>query len=216
MRRFFLLFNNLKENKMKKFSFLLVSLYLAYPCLSHAAFPTCEDARNYGRNTAVLFGGMVYNRLNCNVDLRSLYENALANMASTPLGTNDSDEQKVCYFEGYYSGLTERLPEEYKKCYFELEIPEFVCIPPETIAMYASNVFLGASNSLEKFEEAEVSKIFGTVPEYEICEEVVAGESCADTIKTVLKDDPFFSRENLVDVLIERVCPSSSGQDGEM
>ena len=210
---------------MKIIKSLLIVLTLTLPSISYAAFATCEDARNSGRNFSVLFAMLVYERMECNVDLMDIYESSLAKIGSYPLNTNDSDGIKVCYFKGFYDGLAEQIPQEYGKCYNNQEpsdtdsdadtdsdstfsqcIPfHFQCIPIETMAMYAANVLIGASLSTENLTEADVQTIFSANPEYEICEELTPG-SCENRIVDILEQYPEIDQV-LIDLLIERLCP---------
>jgi len=198
---------------MKTIRMILLSMLLIIPSVSRAAFLNCGDTYNYGYNTSTLFAGLVYTRLECNVYLISWYENMLAGVGSSPLDTYDSRQEKLCYFDGYYDGLVERVAYEYEKCYSD-GAKRFSCIPRETLAMYAANILIGVNETLKDLTEVELEEVFNATPNYPVCEEVVAGESCAERVTAVLTNNMYFDDEDLMNIFITQFCPLVDEPDG--
>jgi hypothetical protein len=210
---------------MKPISFLLITVLSMLPAISEAAFLTCEDAENYGLNTAALFTSIVYAQANCDPELVQIYEKSLAKIGSNPISTSDTDEKKVCYFTGYYKGLTEFVSAAYGTCNAgetELsedtldleEIPKgcpieppsfFGCIPIETIGMYTANILIGVSLSVNELWEADIQKIFDSEIDYAVCKEKFPG-SCAMSIVSVLNMSSDFNDDELAELLICSIC----------
>jgi hypothetical protein len=173
--------------------------------MSRAAFLTCEDARNYGWNTSVLFTSLVYQRADCDNEFMEIAEQTLARVWATPLTTNDTDEEKVCYFEGIYEGVTDRLSFEYQSCYFDTgEHDLFDCIPIETIALFSANTLMGLYNSIEETSGDDVLAIFDRDLSYAVCKE--SEEACEETISAVLLESVDADDKFLADLLIEKIC----------
>ena len=98
---------------MKPFVLMIAVVAAMLPVQARAAFQTCADARNYGANTARLFVSQVFNRGNCRANGLGQSHDALVNVWKTQvLRTNDSDQEKVCYYEGLWAGTLEGLSTE--------------------------------------------------------------------------------------------------------
>jgi hypothetical protein len=129
---------------MRGFLLAGVCCVMAWPSVSQA-FPTCDDAWNYGWNTANIYSGAIYNRLACNPDARESTEIALARTMSRYVATNlDTDAHLVCMYSGLYHGLLGRASIEYAKCYTEA----FQCLSLVTIGRYATAVLAALFDSL--------------------------------------------------------------------
>lgn len=195
---------------MKIISVLFFVSVCFLPNISRAAFVTCEDAHNYGWNTSVLFTNLVYKRADCDSEFIDVAEQTLSRIWATPLTTNDTDEEKVCYFDGIYEGLTDRLSFEYKTCYFETgQHVLFGCVPIETMAMFAASSLLGLYSSIEEVTNEEVLAIFDQELNYAICEETEEG-SCANTISDMLLENIDIEDAFLIDSLTEIMCPEEN------
>jgi len=201
---------------MKPISFLLIALLTALPGLSEAAFLTCEDAENYGWNTSTLFATSVYLRADCDPDLLQEYEIPLARIGSKPLTTSDTDEIKVCYFAGFYRGLMESVSNAYEICaakqdieksvYCPIEPQElFSCIPFRTVALFAANVLIGVSLSVDELTVSDIQKIFDIEIDYAVCKQRLPG-LCAASIISVLNDNPEFDDYELAEILAGYIC----------
>jgi len=204
---------------MKTIRIIVLSILFIIPSVSQAAFLNCKDTYNYGYNTSTLFAGLVYTRLECNIYLIGWYENMLAGVGSSPLDTYDTRQEKLCYFDGYYDGLVERMAYEYEKCYTgssdNLEqAKRFACIPRETLAMYAANLLIGVNETLKDLTEVELEEIFNATPNYPVCEEVVIGESCSERVTAVLTNNMYFDDEDLMNIFITQFCPIVDEPDG--
>jgi hypothetical protein len=190
-------------------------MLLIIPSVSHAELPECGNSGLIAYNTSAWFVGMVYTNLNCTTDLLDWYENALAVVGSAPLDKYEKREDEVCYFEGYYAGLVGRIAYEYKRCepILEEEINRYSCIPLETLATYAANLLIGANETIEDLSEADLEMIFSATPDYEVCEEVLPGESCAEKVTEVLTDNMNSNDEDLMNMFITEFCPAGGDDD---
>jgi hypothetical protein len=199
---------------MKITSVLLFVLVLTSSGVAKAAFPTCEDARNYGWNRAVLITSLVYQRVQCDTELLDSAEKMLAIIGSNPIVTSDPDETKVCYFEGYYSGLIERLRFEYQKCYFEVEDRTFFeCISADTHANYAANILLGLYKSVEEPKQVDVETVFAQELKYDICFDDNIENTCSETIFNVFAEAPEFEDQLMLDWMVEEFCYPNDDED---
>jgi hypothetical protein len=98
------------------------------------AFPSCQDAWNYGWNIANVYASSTYNRLACDAGDREEAEMTLARTFSEYVVAGlDTDAHLVCMYSGLYTGLLERVSIEYKKCY----TTAFRCLPWVTVGRYA-------------------------------------------------------------------------------
>ena len=200
---------------MKSKALLFIISILIIPKISQAAYRDCEDATNSGRNLSVLLTGWIYDQLECDTYWKPIYENILARMGANPLDSSDSEYLKICYFEGRYNGLMERVPVRYGECLAGGGDPDyFACIPVETVAMFAANVVIGAALSIDVLTPNNLQKVLTAEPEYPICEETEVG-SCSAKIDSVLAGNPDFNEEVNVDeirvLLIERLCIDDNG-----
>ncbi len=124
---------------------LLVVLGFATPDVARAAFVSCEDARTYGENSARLFVGQTFARVACDPGLLSRAQLGLDRVLSRQvLRTYDSDEEKLCFYDGMYYGLREQLILEYAACEGE---PSFACLPGETLSSHLGSLVSALSLS---------------------------------------------------------------------
>jgi len=192
---------------MRITSVLLFVLVLTSSGIAKAAFLTCEDARNYGWNRAVLFTSMVYQSVECDIELLDSAEKMLAMVGSNPLPTSDTDELKFCYFEGYYNGLIERVHFEYQKCYFKGDNRLFFeCISDDTLANYTANILLAVYNSVEELNEVNVQTIFKEDFQYDVCVEDEIDNTCAETVFNIFQDVPEFEDQMMLDWMTDKYC----------
>ena len=196
---------------MKKAVLIIMVSMISLPQISEAAFPTCGEARKYGKNVSTLFTELVYEQAECNEQLIVIYERFLAGIGANPLTTNDPESIILCYFEGHYNGLMERIPYEYSECLTGEEPPEyFSCIPMETVAMFATNVVIGAALSIDILTEDNLQQVLVAEADYPICEEAMPG-SCSDQVIAIAASNTAFqdeiNAEEIETLLVQNLCP---------
>lgn len=131
---------------MTRMTLLLVAIATMLPTQVHAAFQTCEDAHNYGMNTARLFVSQVFNRAQCADHKLEQTQDALTNVWKTQvLRTNDSDDEKVCYYEGLFTGILHGISSEYDQCGGD---GPYGCIERSWIAGIAAAEFYALAQAL--------------------------------------------------------------------
>lgn len=204
---------------MKIIRIIAMSMLFTIPAVSQAEVPICGNSGIYGYNDSAWFTAAVYGKINCNTDLVDRYENILAILGppAAPLGDNYTREQRLCYFEGYYNGLVDRVADEYEKCESRIGdlTDRFACIPLETLANYAANLLMSVNKSIEDLSETDLERIFGATPHFGVCEEVVPGESCTEKVTEILTDNMTSDDEDLMKIFITEFCPAGSGDDDE-
>jgi hypothetical protein len=202
---------------MKIIRIIVISMLFIIPSVSHAeaSESECGDSFTMAYNRSMWFTGMIYSTLSCDTHMLDWYENAAAIMGSAPLNNYYTREDEVCYFEGYYTGLVERVAYEYQICTprMEDEINRFSCIPLETLANYAAYVLVGANETIEELSEADLESIFSATPDYEVCEEVLPDESCTEKVTEVLTDNMNSDDEDLMKIFITEFCPAGGDDD---
>jgi hypothetical protein len=181
---------------------------LAWPSTSQA-FPTCQDAWNYGWNTANIYTGAFYNRLACDADEQESAEIALARTFSRYVATNlDTDAHLLCMYSGIYHGLLGRASVEYAKCYTKA----FQCLSRVTIGRYAIAVLAALFDSLASpsyLDPRDVTNNFALSgveiegdPVCPICDFY----ACEGTILDFLANNSLEVDEDLVDELVQSNC----------
>jgi hypothetical protein len=155
---------------------------------------------------------MVYSQAECDAELIEVAEQTLARIWATPLTTNDTDDEKMCYFEGIYDGLADDLSFEYQKCYFGTDDREqFSCISIDTKARYSANILAGLYLSVDRLLISDIEGLFDRDLNYRLCEEPKFEPSCDEIVTDILVDvideDVKTDVEILLDWAIENICP---------
>jgi hypothetical protein len=129
---------------------LPVTFWLALPCPGRAAFFSCEDAHNYGENSGRLFVSQSFSRADCDEVLIDTVQNALTRMLATQvLQTSDSDQEKLCFFEGLWDGVVGQTSEEYQACGGS---DEFACVQRGALAAHAGGLLRAVSGTFSDDE----------------------------------------------------------------
>lgn len=188
---------------------LLSILCVLQTSTAQAGFVTCEDARQYGENSARLFVGQSFTRIACDGMLRERVHSALDRvLARQVLRTHDSDDEKVCFYEGMFAGLRGQLLAEYAACAAE---PSFVCLPSETLASHVGSLLSALVLSLQdpsSLSMEDLLRLFDATLEDEpslLCDASCA-RSCADALLVTMSVPAFVSSASSVDALGELLC----------
>lgn len=115
----------------------------AAPAAPTPAFADCTSAFNAGESTARYFTSASYNRIACHEAEVDATENLLANVVKSrgELSTGDSDDDKRCYYGGFYSGYADQTSNEYAQCG---NVGRFRAVTRATLATMAEAVFVHA------------------------------------------------------------------------
>jgi len=135
------------------------------PGSAHAAFVGCQDAANYGENTAHLFVAQAFARVGCDGSRLDTVNTALSRaLATMTLSTNDSDQEKLCFYGGMWDGLVSALSSEYQACGLD---PPFSCLNRVALAGFAGSMLKSIPSSLldpDSFDKAAVPRVYTTDP----------------------------------------------------
>lgn len=175
---------------MRKTLSILSLLASLWPVTTaRAAFVSCQDAKNYGENSARLFVGQTFARIACDGDLLERVHLAFDRVLSRQvLRTSDGDDVKLCFYEGMFEGLTEELRSRYSACD---EDPRFACVSGETLSRHAGSLLSAMSLSLSAPSDVQLDAL-GAVfqaaqaggplsicsPEPELCESALLSSLC--------------------------------------
>jgi len=133
------------------------------PGRGQAAFPTCQDAMNYGINTSRLYVGQAFATIHCDATRLDAANGALAKLlAKFIFASSDSDAEKLCLFRGVWTGLVAAVADQYKACGTE---PPFACVDEDELAVFAGATLHAISRSLAdpaSFDAAAVPQVFET------------------------------------------------------
>jgi len=118
-----------------------------FPSTGKAAFPSCVDAYNYGRNSSRMNVGQSFTRVACDASFLDTLQLAFDRLLSLQvLRTRDSDATKLCFYDGYWDGLITQLRVEYARC--EAVAPEFACLSRDGVTLHATNLLRAVSRAL--------------------------------------------------------------------
>lgn len=196
---------------MRQTAIILLTILCALrTSTANAAFVTCEDARQYGENSARLFVGQSFARVACDGALRERVHMALDRvLARQVLRTKDSDAEKVCFYEGMFAGLRAQLLTEYAACAGE---PSFACLPREVLASHVGSLLSALVLSLQDpsgLSTDELLTLFeadgeddGALP---LCE-APCTLSCSDALLGSMSPLAFSTFSGSVEALGEQVC----------
>lgn len=136
------------------------ALVMALPALASAqVFPTCQDASNYGYNAAHLYVGQAFARMRCNPaqlqQTNATLVGAVENMQPTFI---DTDAMRLCYYDGFYSGVIDRLEYEYGQCDSTSGFPALTFEP---VSRYAIAVLSSMTRSVRRsLSAANLDQVF--------------------------------------------------------
>jgi hypothetical protein len=185
----------------------------AIPATSMAAFKTCQDASNYGWNTAQLFAGQTFKRIDC--DAASL-DKAITSLANSTtrlvFSTTDTDVEKRCLFTGYYSGLLQRTSLEFDKCH---GTGAFGCVSAFVTASYAAATFVAAFKSLGDPGDLDPGTIDAMLPTTSALADSPVGfcalapadrAACSDTVRSFIARELSYAPDADVAAVVGAAC----------
>ena len=121
-------------------------------------FDSCESAFNYGANTSRFFVTASLTRAACNDEKMEDAEDALfKSLKKQKIQPHNSEDLKVCFYEGLYSGYIEGLVSEYADCQYHLGIV--------SVARAAVAVFTAMNTFLDSVDDYEIDQVFDGVRE---------------------------------------------------
>ena len=164
---------------MKRIGILVMcgALGLLSPAVASAAPPTfedCDSAFNYGQNTAQFYVSASMNRAACDAASVVRAEVALGHsLRRQKIQPQNSEDLKVCFYEGLYAGYVGGLQSERASCGEGL--------PLLSVARAAVTVFSAMQGSLDSVDDGIVDRVFGHVfyappAQAQSCEGFVRGE----------------------------------------
>jgi hypothetical protein len=146
---------------MKRIGILVMGgvLGLLLPAVASAAPPTfedCDSAYNYGANTSQFYVSASMNRAACDSASVARAELALAHsLRRQKIQPQNSDELKVCFYEGLYDGYVSTLYSEHATCGDSLSLL--------SVARAAVTVFSAMQGSLDYVDDGMVDRVFAHV-----------------------------------------------------
>jgi hypothetical protein len=179
---------------MKRIGILALSgvLGLLAPAVASAASPTfedCDSAYNYGSNTAQFYVSASMNRASCDNAVVTRAEVALGHsLRRQKIPPQNSEELKVCFYEGLYFGYVSALYQEHSNCGDSLSLL--------SVARAAVTVFSAMQSSLDQVDDGEVESVFGHL----FYAPTSQGSSCEGFIRGEQVDAPGFG------ALVDAVC----------
>jgi hypothetical protein len=139
-----------------------------------STFDDCDSAYNYGENTAQFYVSASMNRAACDVASVARAEVALSHsMRRQKIQPQNSEELKVCFYEGLYDGYVTSLYNEHASCNQPLSL--------SSVARAAATVFSAMQSSLDAVNDGVVERVFGHVfyappSQAASCEDYIRGE----------------------------------------
>jgi hypothetical protein len=116
-------------------------------------FDTCEDAFNFGSNSAKMWVSAAMNRASCNGLQVATAEAQLAKtLKKQKIPAHNSEEHKVCFYQGLYAGYVDQLGVERASCGQGL--------PIVSVARAALSVFGAMVKGLDSVENSEIDQVF--------------------------------------------------------
>jgi hypothetical protein len=101
--------------------------------------------------------------------------------------TSASDRIKICYFQGYYEGLSTGLDQEFGDCAGE---PGFECVPGDIIGRLASATWVSLARNIGGVSGDTIDRVFASSPD-NTCP--ASGASCAAAVPGFLSDNDLWS-----------------------
>lgn len=189
----------------------LVVVTAGVPDTAFGAFKTCNDARQYGWNSSQMYVGQALKKLACvpqGLD-RTIDALAVATQKQV-LPTQDSDEEKQCFFVGYYSGLLQRTSVEFSKC------TTFSCIDWTIVARYAASTFIAMFKSLNDIQSLDAATIKSILspqdklpdPPVVLCNEINF-TSCITVVQSMLQSELDGLTDEQLSFVVDAVCRST-------
>jgi len=124
--------------------------------MAGTTFENCESAYNFGSNTAKWFVSAAYNRASCNAELMITAEDSLAkSIGKQKIHPQNSDEHKVCFYQGLYAGYIATLGDELADCGYEIDL--------SFVARAAVSVFDAMTKAFNWVDGGKVSQVFDGV-----------------------------------------------------
>jgi hypothetical protein len=195
---------------MRQIAALIIGSLVAAPAVSWGAFRTCQDAWNYGRNTSELYAGQVFKRISCDPSQLDNAQHTLAEIgASEVLATQDSDAKKECFYDGYLSGLLERVSTEFGQC----TDSAFQCVGQLAVAEYAAYLYVGMFQALsdpQALTKGTLSSIYDTSAKLSVAgvgECGAVSPDCSNTISSIIHGGLGPNAKDVqIGYIIEAVC----------
>jgi hypothetical protein len=164
---------------MKRIGILVMGgvLGLLSPAVASASSPTfedCDSAYNYGANTSGYFVSASMNRAACDGPAVARAEVALSHsLRRQKIPPQNTEELKICFYEGLYAGYVNGLVSEHASCGDGLSIL--------SVARAAVTVFSAMQSSLDYVDDGIAYRVFARIfyaPPTQVasCEGFIHGE----------------------------------------
>ena len=194
----------------------LLTVLCAFPAVSQAAW-TCESAHNLAENGARLYVSQVFAKVQRGeTSLERAHMSLLFVMARQGMRPSEPRENKLCYYQGLWQGLTDQLAIEYG-------VAGLSCLGRSELAAYAGAILQAIAGSLkpsDAFDQASLSEVFRTGSESSAVPWCAwqPPEACAAPIREQAGSVALDRYGALVDPLAAQVCgeppPELAGDAG--
>jgi hypothetical protein len=139
---------------MKRIGTLMVlGALLSFSSVAAASQPTfedCDSAFNYGQNTSLFYVSASTNRVGC--DLQRAEVALARSLKKQKIPPQNTEEMKLCFYEGLYAGYLTGLQSAYDSCNDGLSLA--------SVARAASSVFSAMLGGLDSVDDGDVFRVF--------------------------------------------------------